>query len=148
MGFFSWETSDTKRSIANCHSSRETFPVYLLLPEGGYLEELEYDGYGCFGGHDVYALVAKWNFPEKCTGDEDEDRHLGIEIACHDEDNAALKYPIKLVEDKTLCYNDVDPSINCPDQGFFYDDEDYEDGEDDWDEEDYEEDEEDEEEDD
>lgn len=71
---------------------------YVLIPEefgGGYLMEDNYDGYGVFGGRDIYALVAQWNCPEKCKDangewlpDKDA-RGLGIDIACYDEQNAA-----------------------------------------------------------
>ena len=125
MKEFSWITSDTNRSI----SIRRCFPVYVLIPEefgGGYLMEDNYDGYGVFGGRDVYALVAQWNCPEKCKGANgewlpDKDvRGLGIDIACYDEQNAALRYPIKIVEDKTIKYKDAAPSMSCPYQGYFY----------------------------
>lgn len=175
MGFFSWLTSDTNKSIANVYSSRSTFPVYVLIPEefgGGYIEEKAYDGYGVFGGHDVYNLVADWNkthistdnikkpvrehwsadeqgeswyksaveryereclmVKEFCEGaddkymketyGEDYKRIIGINIACYDEQNAALEYPIKFVENKSIAYEDATPSESCPDQGFFYDD--------------------------
>lgn len=125
MGFFSWVTSDTNRSIANSFANRVTFPVYLLQPNSKPILEEHYEGYGVFGGEDVYALVARWNVPERCNGDDDHDRDIGIEIACYDEQNANLKYPIKLVENVVL-YKDAQPSINCPQQGFFYDgDDDY-----------------------
>lgn len=131
MGFFSWKTSDTDKSISNTYSKRGTFPVYLLVPKefqnkyGKYIEEKEYEGYGVFGGFDAYTLVAIWNEPGRCKKDgewlpEDEIRGIGIEIACYDKDNASLKYPIKLVENKDLDYEKVKPSINCPDQGYFY----------------------------
>ena len=131
MGFFSWKTSDTNKSISNTYSRRGTFPVYLLVPKefedkyGKYIEEKDYEGYGVFGGYDAYTLVAIWNEPGRCKKDgnwlpESEIRSIGIEIACYDEENAKLKYPIKLVEDKDLDYEKVKPSINCPDQGYFY----------------------------
>ena len=107
MGFFSWKTSDTNRSISNIASIRGTFPVYVLIPKefqkeyGTYIEEKNYEGYGVFGNEDMYSLVAKWNVPEQCK-------------------NAKLKYPIKIVEDKNLKYEEVAPSKNAPDQGFFY----------------------------
>ena len=122
MGFFSWKTSDTNKSISNIYSSRGTFPVYLLLPDDSFIEEPEYQGYGIFGGEDVYALVARWNARERCTGDPREDRSVGIELACRDEDNAALGYPIKIVE-HPVPYEDALPSESCEYQGFFYDDE-------------------------
>lgn len=131
MGFFSWKTSDTNRSISNIASIRGTFPVYVLIPKefqkeyGTYIEEKNYEGYGVFGNEDMYSLVAKWNVPEQCKKDgklldNDDLRMIGIEIACYDEKNAKLKYPIKIVEDKNLKYEEVAPSKNAPDQGFFY----------------------------
>ena len=133
MGFFSWETSDTKRSIANLYSPRKTFPVHVLCPNGTVITELNYEGYGRFGGRDIYALVAIWNTPERCKDDkgewlpDDEIRSYGIDIACYNDQNKNLKYPIKFVEDKTLKYEEVEPSLSCRYQGFFYDeDEEYE----------------------
>ena len=125
MGFFSWKTSDTNRSISNVHSSRGAFKVYVLIPNefgGGYIEEDSYDGYGRFGGEDIYALVARWNCPEKCNGDDEHDRLIGIDIACYDRDNASLKYPIKITEYPTK-YEYASPSNSCEDQGYFYWDE-------------------------
>jgi len=68
MGFFSWKTADTQRSIANMYSSRRTFPVHVLCPDGMVITELYYEGYGKFGGRDIYALVAIWNTPEQLYG--------------------------------------------------------------------------------
>lgn len=131
MGFFSWKASDTNRSISNKYSIRGTFPVYVLVPKefqeeyGKYIEEKEYEGYGVFGNEDMYSLVAKWNVPEQCKKEgklleNDDLRSIGIDIACYDEQNAKLKYPIKIVENKNLRYEDVLPSKNALDQGFFY----------------------------
>ena len=122
MGFFSWKTSDTNKSISNVYSSRGSFRVFVLIPKefgGGYIVEDYYQGYGVFGGKDIYALVAKWNCPEKCSGDVEENRIVGIDIACYDKDNAALKYPIKITE-KLMKYEDALPSNSCKNQGFFY----------------------------
>lgn len=131
MGFFSWNTSDTHKSISNIYSSRGTFTVYVLCPDGTKIREDDYDGYGDFGGRDIYALVAQWNRPEQCkdeNGDwlpDDEIRGLGIDLACYDEDNKKLKYPIKIVEDGNLNYEDVEYSTGCRYQGYFYGDEYY-----------------------
>lgn len=57
MGSFSWYASDTNRAIR----SDEPFPVYVLRPDGEPLLEVEYEGYGVFGGQDIYELVADWN---------------------------------------------------------------------------------------
>lgn len=126
MGFFSWKTSDTNKSISNVYSSRGALPVYLVTPFGDYIKEDEYGGYGVFGGYDVYALVAKWNCPQKCNGDIDHDRLIGIDIACYD--NAKLKYPIKFAESR-IPYDDLAPAEDCEYQGYFYDDDSWEDDE-------------------
>lgn len=116
MGFFSWLTCDTGRSICNRYSGRKTFPVYVLIPKefgGGHIREDDYEGYGEFGGQDIYSLVAYWN--KGVT-----DRNVGIDIACYDKDNAALKYPIKIARSPYAIYEDEGPSNGCPDQGYFY----------------------------
>lgn len=119
MGFFSWKTSDTNKSISNRYSNRGAFPIYVLKPNGTAIYEEYYEGYGVFGGEDIYALVARWNKPELCNGIDDDDRSVGIHIACNDSDNANLKYPIKIVEHLTN-YNSASPSNSCEYQGYFY----------------------------
>ena len=57
MGFFSWKTSDTNRSISNVHSGRGTFKVTMLMPYGEKYVESDYEGYGIFGGMDFYDAV-------------------------------------------------------------------------------------------
>ncbi len=136
MGFFSWKTSDTHRSISNIYSSRGTFPVYVLCPDGTKIKEENYEGYGEFGRRDIYALVAQWNVPNKCKDVNgnwlpDEDiRSIGIRIACYDCRNRELKYPIKIVENGNLNYEDVEYSEICECQGYFYDE--FEDDEDEY----------------
>ena len=105
-----------------------------------------YDGYGNFGEYDVYDLVAEWNkacIPEiirrikngtwHCKVkdsditnlryyymDEEFDcelRWLGIIMACYDEDNFALEYPIKITS-KAMEYEHADASRTDPDQGW------------------------------
>lgn len=129
MGLFSWCTSDTRKSISAHMNGYEGAPktVYLLNPFGEAFKETYYDGYGNFGGQDVYALVAKWNAPEMCKDEngnwlpDDEIRDIGIDLACYDEDHVQLKYPIKIVEE--LCpYEKADISPSCPFQGHFYPD--------------------------
>lgn len=81
MGFFSWITQDTKKSIANIHSERETFTVYLKDNKGNYWKEDAYQGYGVFNGKDFYQLLAEMN-SDKCelSGDIEKDRNEGIRI--------------------------------------------------------------------
>ena len=114
-----------------------------------------YDGYGRFGKYDVYNLIPEWNkemIPEiirrikngnwKCSTSENdiknlqayydgkeidcELRWLGIIMACHDEDNAVLEYPIKITT-REMEYETVSPSLRDPNQGW----EEYEDDEED-----------------
>lgn len=127
MGQFSWLDCKTKEQVLD-DVKRD---VYVLIPKefgGGHLLETCYDGYGNFGGRDVYALVAEWNRPQLCTGNDDIDRYVGIDIAAYDEWNARLKYPIKITHDPNAVYEECEPSPNDPDQGWFIlDDEDEED---------------------
>ena len=44
-------------------------------------------------------------------------RNLGIKIACCDEDNEALPYPIKISSSSRFKYNNLIPSKNDPNQG-------------------------------
>ena len=61
MGFFSWKTQDTNKSIWNVHSGRKTFSVYMVDHQGNKWKEEEYDGYGDFGGKDYYVLLDEMN---------------------------------------------------------------------------------------
>ena len=62
MGCFSWCTSDTRKSIPCCIPFGDLpGTVYLLNPFGEPYKETDYEGYGVFGGRDVYDLVAEWN---------------------------------------------------------------------------------------
>lgn len=122
MGQFSWLDCKTREQVLD-DVERD---VFVLIPQefgGGHLKESCYDGYGHFGGRDVYALVAGWNMPESITGNDEEDRLLGIEIACYDKDNRALKYPIKITHDPLAIYEDCEPSDGDPDQGWIVDEE-------------------------
>lgn len=77
MGFFSWFTSDTERSIANRWSTRSTFQVHMVTEDGQVFTENDYDGYGVFGGKDMYVLIAELN---GYKGDTDEQtRDLAFE---------------------------------------------------------------------
>ena len=112
MGFFSWKTQDTNRSISNSYSTRGTFTVYMVNPltMESYRED-NYEGYGVFGGKDYYELLAEIN-------NMGSDRDIGIDI----EGNKGRLSPI-LVEDvnKAKDYIGQTPQ-NCQYQGYFYDD--------------------------
>ena len=131
-------------------------PVLYQQKYGKAIHESCYDGYGRFGKYDVYDLVAEWNrdmIPEiirrisnrtwKCSVNEQdilnlrnyhygkpiscELRWLGIIMACYDEDNMALEYPIKITS-KEMEYDSVKASKSDPNQGW---EQDY-DEDDDW----------------
>ena len=126
---------------------------------GKAIHETCYDGYGNFGYYDVYDLVLEWNkemIPEIIrriqngtwqgyASENDiinlqayyegkeidcEPRELGIVMACYDEDNASLEYPIKITTQE-MEYENALPSEGDPNQGWETSDEDeYEESED------------------
>ena len=51
-------------------------------------------------------------------------REIGINIACYDEQNAALKYPIKIAHNRVSVYEKCKPSDSDPDQGWENDNDD------------------------
>lgn len=110
MGFFSWKTQDTNRSIANKYSKRKTFTVYMVNPKNGeFYGESNYEGYGEFGGKDYYELLAELN--GKTT------RHDGIDIAYSGE-----KYTspilVECLENWKRFIGQVPEE--CEEQGYFY----------------------------
>ena len=74
MGFFSWITSDTQRSIPNTYQEvRPTFTVHMITWDGQVFTESEYEGYGVFGGKDFYVLAAELNGFKGANDDETRD---------------------------------------------------------------------------
>lgn len=71
MGFFSYNTCDTQKSIANNYSTRHTFTVHLITEDGQVFTENDYEGYGDFGGKDIFSLTSQIN---GFVGTEDEAR--------------------------------------------------------------------------
>lgn len=180
MGFFSWFTSDTEKSIANKYSTRDTFPVHMVTEDGQIFTENDYDGYGVFGGKDIYVLIAEMNGYK--GADDEETRMLafdkiwvrgikkGDKVYCYRQDFDNYQSPIesegglcandlvsehgwtsfgdggefqewadmgikvpKLVEklpsninDWKMWWDSLPYPVSCPEQGFFYDDEDEE----------------------
>ena len=141
MGFFSYHTCDTGESIPNTScSSRKTFCVYLMDDKGNVWKENEYEGYGVFGGKDIYVLFAEMNGLDiseeqkeelKAKTEKDEYgyteyeeclRSLGIDKwheALQDEKiKTELKFPI-LVRNKSQKWENKAPE-HCKAQGFFY----------------------------
>ena len=147
MGQFSWIYSDTKKQLVNGKQA----DTYLLVPPefqekyGKAIYEPCYNGYGRFGGYDIYELIALWNkemIPEiiekirlgEWRGGSEQDipnlqdfyedaeidcelRWIGIVMACYDEDNRRLKYPIKITT-KVMEYDEIKPSLSDPRQGW------------------------------
>ena len=138
MGQFSWlDCVDGSQVLDNTVAD-----VYVLVPEEfgvGHIKETCYDGYGRFGGHDIYDLVVDWNYHfleeyredwsfqcnwlQNCSSVDEAlkempKREIGISIACYNEDNARIKYPIKITHDKNAVYEDCKPSLSDPNQGW------------------------------
>ena len=107
MGFFSWITQDTDRSIPNHFSYRSTFSVTMTDNKGNQWHEDEYEGYGVFGGKDFYELLAEMN--GKKTREE------GIDLAFGSEPYISPN----LTESKNWKWVNEHPET-CPDQGYFY----------------------------
>lgn len=107
MGFFSWKTQDTNRSISNTFSGTETFTVYMLDNKGNTWVEDNYEGYGVFGGKDFYELLAEMN--GKTTRDE------GIDLAFGDEPFISPN----LYESSFEVWRNRTPE-DCELQGYFY----------------------------
>jgi hypothetical protein len=55
---------------------------------------------------------------EGYTGLGAEKRIIGIIMACYDEDNARLDYPIKITYDRRAGYERCEPSKSDPNQGW------------------------------
>jgi hypothetical protein len=129
MGFFSWMTQDTDKSIANQYSTRNTFPVYMIDDKGNVYYEPNYKGYGDFGGKDYYELLAEMNcITDFVEGDVLNDlRSKGLKLAFKDNPSgyatSGVKYP-NLVEDKEGWVYDIKGPESCDNQGYFYSDQD------------------------
>ena len=137
MGFFSWKTSDTRRSIANNSSSLPVFRVHMITRDGRVFTEKDYEGYGIFGGKDFYELVAELN-------GKGSNRSAGINVcfaANGGGDCDGSFVAPKLVERLMVnhiyfgngqeaeykkqfaeWFDKLPHSTNCEDQGYFYDD--------------------------
>lgn len=127
MGMFSWITMDTGRSIRNRHvEDYKPRTVYMRDHKGNVWTEHEYDGYGVFGGKDFYQLLAEMNEVEGLTGDVNNDRMLGIDLAFSGD---LLHISPTLNEHYDSPWVKNEHNKDCPDQGFFYDYEDEDDDE-------------------
>jgi len=82
MGFFSWKTQDTNKSICNRFSGLGTFSVTMYDNKGNTWVEDDYEGYGIFGGKDYHELLAEMNGFNENNLPEDyrELRNVGIAL--------------------------------------------------------------------
>ena len=82
MGFFSFITQDTNKSIPNTHSGHKIFTVKMIDNQGNEYIEENYDGYGIFGGKSYYELVGEMNTPleELKNLTSDEKITIGLDI--------------------------------------------------------------------
>ena len=121
MGFFSWKTQNSDRSICNVYQAMyNPFPVTMLDNKGNKWVENAYGGYGEFGGKDFYELLAEMN--GKTTRDE------GITIQYHSTEPYLTPNLIEGVDSDWVWVNKLPE--DCPDQGFFYGGDDDEDDDD------------------
>ena len=135
MGFFSWKTQDTDRSIANNYSTRKTFTVVMIDNKGNKWVEQSYEGYGIFGGKDYYELLAEMNGvverdKVELQGEAYTDymRGEGIDLAFSKGNGSGVGtegvyYPNLIELAVGWVYEMMGPD-NCENQGYFYANED------------------------
>lgn len=95
--------------------------VYVLIPAafgGGHIHESFYDGYGNFGGYDIYELLADWNEPNNRLEGEQKRNH-GIDLFFDNNDGQNLKYPVKITHDPNAIYEECKASTDDENQGFY-----------------------------
>lgn len=112
MGQFSWLTQDTNESI-RCNVSGRKAKAYMHDDKGNVWEELNYEGYGMFGGKDFYELLAEMNGGDKVTEDPDKKREIGIDLFY-----SSSKYlSPNLIRNKKWTWIPEEP-MSCPYQGW------------------------------
>lgn len=122
MGFFSWLSAKSGESIpAYPYAERPKYmsEVVLVLPDDSLIEGI-YGGYGDItadDGHkyDIYTVIAEYLDGYDGTGREYIFKAEGAFDKAHD--------LIKIVRKKEYNgerWDQLKPSQNCPDQGYFY----------------------------
>lgn len=118
MGFFSWIEPTSGRSIRNLYTGRpHKKPVYMITEDGRQWKEEAYEGYGEFGGKDIYELIAEMNGLK--------DRMDGISLVYKDNPSGCFRMAaVNGVKLPKLTYKlkewDLIPyPENCPRQGYF-----------------------------
>ena len=116
MGFFSWMTDDTHDSIANIHQEVvKPFTVYMKNYSTVW-KEPAYDGYGKFGGKDIYLLLGEMN-------NLDLSRDGVIELCSSGFFTQSKRKRGEIVFPMLHRYENstaVGQFINCFEQGYFY----------------------------
>lgn len=140
MGNFSWILAPKKGEPVDPRRRAIEFtgPYWLLRPGQDPLLEESYDGYGTFGGQDVFIEMAKWYGVDDPEADEQVRRMVGINLDCEPDYGAngestgykEAEIPIKIIglnPDGTgpdsFDYDDYDASPSDPDQGWPTEDE-------------------------
>jgi len=118
MGFFSWMTADTNESIASRYSDVATFTVCMRDNADNVWIEVDYEGYGVFGGKDYYELVAEMNREHPAIANRTLSRDDGITLAFLDDQNGII-YPTLSRDPNFEWTADAKPK-DCPHQGYFY----------------------------
>lgn len=108
MGMFSWKCAVSGISVANVNVglNSEQSKCYLVTPEKTYYEPA-YQGYGVFGGFDVYELLG------------DGDRNKGIKLDSKDRGNFKIKVVLKKFYTGQN-YDELKISNSCEYQGSSY----------------------------
>ena len=94
-----------------------------LFEHAKQIDQLDVGGFGSRTRlledlHDALIAHLKKELGDKFAPYRTEIRNIGIDIACYDEDNASLPYPIKITSKKTgICYEELPPSKWDPEQG-------------------------------
>jgi len=119
MGYFSFLTNDTKKSIIVGHSKI----IFMIDNKGNRYIEKQYEGYGIFGNKDIHMLFAEMNHitVDREVDETDENyndriRSLAINI-WHNDINNEYIYP-NLVQYNYTKWKNEKPK-DCPDQGIY-----------------------------
>lgn len=124
MGLFSFITQEGRPIPVQRTKNDRFFTVYMHSPDGRTWKENQYQGYGVFGGKDIYVLIAELNIPDHTEKTEDELRDIGIDIYYRktpttvDEAFPVLtQKPVWTEKDQDSCDGFYEPPEADPEQG-------------------------------
>jgi len=137
MGFTSFLTADTGRSISNMYSSKGALPVYMHRPGVRRVYEPAYEGYAVFAGLNVFEEMARINGVTRESalavwpGRDDALLIAGVYLLSEGEDEVKdlaerlgiakpLVFPQFTEGGKAKGLDYTRRPESCPDQGFFY----------------------------